>query len=82
MVIKNFIHFVKLDCVIDIRRQIMSNFEIKDNKMIISGLTEEGKLVTIELDIEELLQVRNEYIKNNKEYVKKAMLEAFKLLFG
>lgn len=59
----------------------MSNFEIRDNKMFMYGQTEEGKLVTIELDIEEMLKVRNEYIKNNKDYVKKAIAEAFKLLF-
>lgn len=60
----------------------MSNFEMKDNKIILSGLTEEGKLVTIELNIDEVIKVRNEYIKNNKEYVKNAMMEAFKLLFS
>lgn len=59
----------------------MSNFEMKDNKIILSGLTEEGKLVTIELDIEEMIKARNEYIKNNKDYVKSTMMDAFKILF-
>lgn len=59
----------------------MSNFEIKDNKIILNGLTEEGKLVTIELNIDDMIKVRNEYIKHNKEYVRNAMMEAFKLLF-
>ncbi len=59
----------------------MSNFEMKDNKIILSGLTDEGKLVTIELDIDDMIKVRNEYIKNNKEYVKSVMMDAFKILF-
>ena len=59
----------------------MSNFEIKDNKIILAGNTEDGKAVSIELDIEEIRNARNEYLKNNKEYVKKVMLEAFKILF-
>lgn len=58
----------------------MSNFEIKDNKIILNGLTEEGKIVTIELNIDDMIKVRNEYIKNNKEYVRNAMMDAFKLL--
>lgn len=58
----------------------MSNFEMKDNKIILSGLTEEGKLVTIELSIEDMIKARNEYIKNNKEYVKSAIIDAFKIL--
>lgn len=60
----------------------MSNFKMKDNEIIIKGLTEKGETVTIKLNIEEIIQARNEYIKNNKDYVKKAIIDAFKILFA
>lgn len=58
----------------------MSNFEMKDNEIIMRGLTESGEAVTIKLNIEEVMQVRNEYIKNNKEYIKKAIKDVLKIM--
>lgn len=63
-------------------REIMTNFEIKDNEVILKGFTAGGETVYIRLNIEEVMQARNEYIKKNKDYVKKAMAELLKILFG
>lgn len=62
--------------------KIMSNFEIKDNEIVLKGLTENGESVLIELKIEELMHARNEYIKHNKEYIKKSMADLLKILFS
>lgn len=59
----------------------MSNFEIKDNTIILKGATAGGEAVFIELNMDDIIQARNEYIKNNKEYVKKAIVDLFKILF-
>lgn len=83
MGIKNFINIGKLPLSNkDTRRKVMSNFEIKDNQITIKGLTEKGEAIYIELNIEDIVKARNEYIKNNKEYVKKSMAEVFKMLFS
>lgn len=60
----------------------MSNFEIKDNRIVLKGATASGEPVFIELNIEDMIQARNDYIRNNKEYVKSAMAEFLKILFG
>lgn len=67
-------------CLTKVRRKIMSNFEIKDNNIILKGATAGGEAVFIELNMDEIIQARNEYIKNNKEYVKKAIADVFKIL--
>lgn len=58
----------------------MSNFEMKDNEIILKGKTASGEEVTIILNIEEVMQVRNEYIKNNKEFVKKGIKDVLKIM--
>lgn len=60
----------------------MPNFEIKDNEIILKGLTETGESVLIELKIEDIIHARNEYIKHNKDYIKKSMAEFLKILFS
>ena len=62
--------------------KVMSNFQIKDNQIILKGLTENGESVLIELNIEEIVHARNEYIKHNKDYIKKSMADFMKLLFS
>ena len=59
----------------------MSNFEIKDNEIILKGMTTSGEEVIIKLSMDEIMEARNKYIKENKDYVKKSMIEVFKALF-
>lgn len=59
----------------------MPNFEMNDNEIIITGETEKGEKVTIKLNIEDVMQVRNEYIRRNKKYVKSAIADAVRILF-
>lgn len=79
---KNLIYADKLFLFNKNKEKIMPNFEIKDNQIILKGLTETGESVLIELKIEDIIHARNEYIKHNKEYIKKSIEEFLKILFG
>ena len=58
------------------------SFEIKDGEIILKGSTNKGDEVFIKVKMEDIMQARNEYMKNNKEYVKKSIEEVLKILFG
>ncbi len=58
----------------------MSNIQIKNGKVILNGITEKGENVTIDIKIEDIIHVRDEFIRNNKTYVTKIIFDAIRLL--
>jgi hypothetical protein len=81
MGIKNFINIDKLCLLNKDGEKTMSNIEIKDNEIILKGTTSKGDDVFIKIKMEDIIHARNEYIKDNKEYVKKSMGDVLKILF-
>lgn len=81
MAIKKYINLAKITMFYNLRKIVMSDFKIINNEIVINGLTESGENVFIKINIEDIIQARNEYIRNHKEYVKNSMAEVVKLLF-